>query len=214
MNNKATVFISAVIGAMAVSAGVLAVFSPLGDAEATSSSDGAPPAEIGDLLDEMAPGAVVRKQADGSISISGMATPSVQAEIQRARELANASPTSIRCNGTGATLACAPVSDPEVTAALKAGEEALYGRTIYRSITNDVTDRAAPMFEPGELVCSEPQSNGTMSCSRVDRVQPVIGFGETLFVTYKPYNVTFDEQGGPTLHLTGSPAVPLVRAVP
>lgn len=213
MKFKAILAIAAVVGAMAASAGVLGVFNPLGDAEATSTSYGAPPEMISGLLDEMAPGAIASKQADGSISISGPLTPSEQAEIQRAKELAEANPTIVRCDGTGATLTCAPVPDSEVTAALKAAD-GVYGRVIYRSLTKEVTDRAAPMFEAGELVCSDPKPDGTMPCTRADRVQPVIPFGETLFVTYKPYSVTFDEQGFPTIHLTGNPEVRLVRAAP
>jgi hypothetical protein len=50
-----------------------------------------------------------------------------------------------------------------------------------------------------------------MACSSVDAVAPVIRSGESLFVTYKPYNVTFDERGNPVSHLPAL-TVPLTRS--
>lgn len=213
MKSRAVLFTSAFVSATAVSAGLVAFVSPFSSAEANGSGSGGPPAPISDLLDELAPGAVVDKQPDGSISVFGKATPAVHAEVLRARALAEAGPNTIRCDGGGARLQCTAVADDEVTPALKAGEKRMYGRTVYRSITSEATERGAPMFESGELVCSEARNDGILTCSRVDRVQPVIQFGETLVVTYKPYNVTFDEQGV-AINRLGTPTVPLVRAAP
>lgn len=212
MNRKTTFFIVAILGALIVSAGAVSILSPSGDAGAASSVGAS--AELNALLDQMAPGAIVSKQADGSISVAGALRSAVRAEVQRARELAAAYPTTVRCNGVDAALSCAAVSDADAAAALRAGDTALYGRTIYRSVTQQVTDRAAPMLTAGELVCGKHDGGATMSCSRVDRVQPVIAAGETLFVTYTPYEVTFDAQGAAVRHLTGAPTVPLARATP
>jgi hypothetical protein len=211
---RTTMFAAAVVGAMAVAAGAFAFLSPFREARATSSGAPPPPAAVDALLAEMAPGAVVRKHDDGSVSVFGKNSPVVEAEMQRARQLARVYPTSVRCGGSGAVLDCAPVGDADVATALAAGEHGLYFRSVYRAVTKAVTDRANPMFEAAALVCGRPQSTGAMSCSRVDRVQPVIGSGETLFVVYKPYNVTFDAQGNPTNHISGNLVVPLERAAP
>jgi hypothetical protein len=194
---KVLLIIAVVACTAAVSAGVHAAVSPAGKADPT-------------FLNELQPGAVVSTQPDGSIAALGKATPAVQAEVELAAELADAGPNSVHCSGLGATVKCVPVADSAVIARLKRGD-ALYGRTVYRSITKRATDGAAPMFEEGELVCGEPGSDATMLCSRVDVVQPVIPAGERLFVTYKPYHVTFDEQGVPTT-TSGRPTVRLVRA--
>ena len=212
MKNRAVVFASAVLGALLVSAGVVAFVSPFSAAEAKRGGTAAGP-PIGALLDELAPGAVVDKQPDGSISVLGTLTPAVRAEVQRARALAEAGPNTIRCDGVGASLECVAVPDDQVMPALKAGEKGLYGRTVYRSITDEATGRGAPMFESGELVCHDARNRATLTCTRADRVQPVIGRGETLFVTYRPWNVNFDSQGVPVVRL-GNPTVPLVRAAP
>ena len=210
MKRRMVVFAASVIGAAAISAGVVIVTGPLGSANAVPSSGGGTPSAVSDMLDEMAPGAVVGKQADDSISVQGRLTPAAQLEIRKATELANSGPNSIRCEGSGATVSCSAVLDRDVIPALKAGET-LYGRTVYRSIPT--TERTPQLFQVGELVCGSTDAKGAMSCSRVERVQPVIRSDETMFVTYKPYNVTFDEQGGMTGHLV-TPTVRLVRVTP
>lgn len=206
MKKRTIVFAAAALGALAASAGVLTLTSPLGTAEATGSSAPRAP-DVGALLDEMAPGAVVDKQADGSISIRGVATPAVQAEVRRARNLALAGPNTVRCSDGSVNLVCTAVPDAEVLAALRSGEQ-LHGRTVYRSVPSRAS---SPMFESGELVCGSVRGDGTMACSRVDAVQPVLPAGETLFVTYRPHHVTFDQQGAPVMRL-GTPTVPLARA--
>lgn len=209
MKNRAVVFASALVAAIAVSAGLAALVSPFGSAEAQSTAGPTPP-PIGDLLDELAPGAVVDNNADGSISVFGKATPRVQAEIMRARELAAAGPNTIRCDGDGATLQCTAVPDAQVIPALKAGETGLYGRTVYRAITKEAIQRGAAMFESRELVCLDAESDGILTCSSVGHVPPVIRSGQTLFVTYRPWNVSFDDQGVPFVRL-GTPTVRLTR---
>ncbi len=150
--------------------------------------------------------------AAGAVGTIVDAEAGAVSELQRARELMRAGPMTIRCINRGAHVKCAAVADTEVPGALAAGDQALYGRTVYRGITAEVTDKQAAMFEPADLVCSDTRSDGTMSCSRVDRVQPEIPVGETVFVAYKRYRVTFDERGLPTFHRTGQPTVPLARA--
>lgn len=194
---KVLLIVAGVACAAAVSAGVRAAVSPIGTADPT-------------FLGELQPGAVVSTQPDGSIAALGKATPAVQAEVEGAAQLADAGPNSVHCSGLGATVRCVPVADSTVTARLKRGDD-LYGRTVYRSITKRATDSAAPMFEQGELVCGEPGADSKMLCSRVEIVQPVIAPGESLFVTYKPYHVTFDAQGVPTT-TSGRPTVRLLRA--
>jgi len=210
MIRRAIIMISAVVGAVAVSVGATGTFSPFKAAEASPKAG--EPAALDALLSEMQPGAIVTKQADGGFSVRGTATPAVRAEVERAKELAQRLPTSIRCDGSAATVTCTPVSGDGVIAALRAGDTGLYGRTIYRGITDDVTARGAPMFEAGELICGDVGGNGTMSCSRVDHVRPVIAADETIFVTYQPYNATFNADGNPTFHVDGEDVVPLARA--
>jgi len=211
MNLRVLVFVAAVVGAAAASVGVASLASPLGSANAgPGGADPGPP--VAEMLEQMAPGAVVDRQADGSVSIQGTATPAAQAEIQRVIRLEEAGPNSVRCSGAGATTTCRPIADRDVVPALRAGET-IYGRTVYRSITKAATDRGAAIFRAGELVCGAPQHGGAMACSGVDRVQPVIRAGETLFVTYRPFNVTFDAQGIMTVHVA-PPTIPLVQAAP
>ena len=139
-------------------------------------------------------------------------TRGVPVEIHEAASLSDSGPSSIRCDDGAVILSCTAVPDHDVIPRLKA-DERLYGRTVYRSITKEVTDRGEPVFESDELVCRANATPAKMTCSRVDRVQPVIESRETTFVTYRPYNVTFNEQGGTVGH-AGRVSVPLVRETP
>jgi hypothetical protein len=208
MRLRVVTFTAAIAGAALAAGGVLVLGGAPTSARAdldTSADEAA--AHIDELLAEVGPGAVVRKQEDGSISVHGRATPIEENEIRESARLADAGPNSIRCAGTGAMLTCTPVPDADVVQALKSGDT-LYGRTVYRGI-RDATIDDAPLFESGELVCGDAK-RGTIICSRVDHVPPVIAVGESFFVTYKPYHVTFEN--GTMRERAGRPIVPLVRA--
>ena len=212
MNPRRIVSTALVLGAILVSAAAVAALSPLGDADATSPANRVPAEEIASLVDDMAPGAVVAEQTDGSVSITGALNAQEQAEIRHARAVADASPWVIQCKSAGLRYNCVAVKDSDVAAAVKAGESGLYNRVMYRSISTEVTDSGAPMFDRDELVCAG--SGTALSCTRVDDVQPVIAHDETVFMTYRPLQMTFDERGGQVLHVSRSPEVPLKRATP
>jgi hypothetical protein len=205
---RTMVLVATLVGAVAVGGGLLAALEPFESANA-GSAEASDPAGLEAILNDSAPGAVAESAGDGASQISGKLGPEEAAEMKRAADLEGAGPNSLRCEGTGANMTCTPVPDSEVIPALKNGDE-LYGRTIYSGIEQGMIDRQQPFFEAGELVCRDPGVDGTMSCSRVDAVQPTIERGGTLFVTYKPYNVTFDDEGNPVGHMA-NPTVPLVR---
>ena len=210
--SRRMLFVAALVGAMAVAAGVYGAVSPFKSAEASSVAPSSPPSAVDGLLAEMAPGAKVEKHADGSVSVTGQVSSTVRAEIDRAEVLATVYPTSIRCGTTtGPAVQCDTISVSDLERALRAGEPNLYLRVIRRAITQDAIDREAPMFAATELVCSAPQPGEALSCTHVDRVQPEIAAGETLFVSYTPYNVTFDAEGHMINHLTAQLVVPLAR---
>jgi hypothetical protein len=187
------VFLAALMGAVAVAGGLVAAFEPFESASAgsveASEADG-----LQAILNDSAPGAVVESAEEGSSQISGRLDAEEAAETDRAAALADAGPNSVRCDGVGSPVTCTQVPDSEAIAAVKDGVQ-LYGRTVYWGISRDMIDRQEPLFASNELVCEDAGSDGTMTCSRVDEVQPTIQVGETLFVTYKPYKVTVDEEG-------------------
>jgi hypothetical protein len=205
-------FIAALVGAMAMAAGIIGIVSPFESGTASSSPPAAPPSAVDGLLAEMAPGATIEKQADGSVSVSGRLSAAVLAEVNRAKQLAAVYPASIRCSGAAdAAMQCAEIQGSDLDAALKAGDSGLYLRIVRRGITQDAIDRSTPMFAAAELACREPDTTATLSCTHVDRAQPVIAASETLFVSYTPYNVTFDAAGHMVDHLTAPLVIPLVR---
>lgn len=188
------------------SAGLMAGFSPLNSASADNAPTSSP--NVAGMLNELAPGATAHEEPDGSIAIHGVLTPTAEVEARRAAQLAEAGPNTVRCPDVTGPLLCTAVADDEVLPALRAGEDDLYGRTVYRSLTRAVADRA-PVLEAGELVCTDTRV-GSLECRTAADVPPVLPAGESAFVTYKRYNVTFDSSGQPTLHV-GTPTIPLAR---
>lgn len=199
-------------GVVILAAALGAVTGAFG-AMSQSRSDPATQAELVERIrSDAAPGTIVRAHGDGSVSFLGGylggATPEAQAEHERMNEAADAGPNTIRCAGGGVSLACNAVPDPEVIPALRRGESAMYGRTVYGFITPAGIGR--PLFESGELVCGRPADNGAMACSRVDDVKPTIRPSETVFVTYKSYEgVSFRAGGGVIGPMIGAPTIPL-----
>src|SRR5205085_93591 len=61
------------------------------------------------LLKEMAPGATVTTQPDGSVAVTGQVSAAVQAELRQANKLAAIYPASVRCTGSAAAASCAAV---------------------------------------------------------------------------------------------------------
>jgi hypothetical protein len=163
------------------------------------------------LLQEMAPGATVTSQPDGSVAVTGQLSAAVQAELRQASKLAAIYPASVRCTGSAVTAACAAVPDAELMPALRAGE-LVYARALRRGVGRDVTDHATPLLTRDELQCSAPNANGVLACSHVDHVKPVIAANQTVMVTYLPYHVTFDASGSPTLHVPGAPSIAVTRS--
>jgi hypothetical protein len=196
-----------VTAALALSATALARFGNAGPSQKPN-----PPSKAlaDSLLKDMAPGATVTTQPDGSVAVTGQASAAVLAELRQASKLAALYPVSVRCTGA-ATAACAAVPDAELVPALRAGE-LVYARVIWRGVGRDVTDHATPLLTSDELQCGAPNGNGTLACSHVDRVKPVIAAAQTVMVTYRPYHVTFDANGSPTLHVTGTPSIALTRS--
>jgi hypothetical protein len=197
-----------VTAALVLSATAFARFGSAGPSQKPN-----PPSEAlaDSLLKEMAPGATVTTQPDGSVAVTGQASAAVLAELRQAGKLAALYPASVRCTGSGAIAACAAVPDAELMPALRAGE-LVYARVIRRGVGHDVTDHATPLLTSDELQCGAPNTNGALACSHVDRVKPVIAANQTVIVTYQPYRVTFDSNGSATLHVTGTPSIALTRS--
>jgi hypothetical protein len=190
-----------VTAALALSATAFARFGSAGP----SSKPTPPPKEVVDsLLNEMAPGAKVTTQPDGSVAVTGQVSVAVQAELQQATKLAAIYPASVRCTGSAVTASCAAVPDAELLPALRAGE-LVYARALRRGVGRDVTDHATPLLTRDELQCSAPNANGVLACSHVDHMKPVIAANQTVMVTYQPYHVTIDASGRPTSARTGKP---------
>jgi hypothetical protein len=197
-----------ITAALALSATAFARFGSAGP-----SAKPTPPSKAlaDSLLKEMAPGAVVATQPDGSVSVTGQVSAAVQAELRQASKLAAIYPASVRCTGSAVTAACAAVPDAELMPALRAGE-LVYARALRRGVGRDVTDHATPLLTRDELQCSAPNANGVLACSHVDHMKPVIAANQTVMVTYQPYHVTFDASGTATLHVPGSPSIAVTRS--
>lgn len=208
MRLKTLLIAGAAAGVLALSVGIVEILSPAGSASATSSQTSG--ADAAGLLNDMAPGATVTEQADGSVSVAGQLSDAARADLATARRLAASGPTVIRCSAASdTTVNCSPVPDGAVATAIDGGEPGLYSQRIYRGITGDVTDKAAPFFEASELVCSH-LTGPTIECSRVDRVQPTIAKNDTVFMTYAPLDATMSGDTM-TIRLLGTPTVKLVR---
>jgi hypothetical protein len=206
---KITVVLGAVIGGVVVAATMVwTIGSGFGKAEASPSDPTVSMTEVTALLNELGPDARATYQQDGSVSFFGQANAATRAEVRRAAEMANAGPASVRCEGAG-TIYCAPIPDHAVVAALQSGE-IVYQRTVYRSITDDVTDSRAPIFGADELVCDDGGGSGELTCKRVDDVHPTIPANEIIFVTYKPYKATFEGKT-PVMRALSEPSVALTR---
>lgn len=191
------------IGTAVAVAGVttVALVAPLHDAEAT------PRAEVVALLDDMAPGADVGVEPDGSVSVSGALNASARADVARAQQLANANPWIIRCSAAGAISKCTPVPDDDVAAVVAGGATGLYHRVIYRTST-DPADVGAPLFDAGELVCV---GRAMLTCRGVTAAPPTVSRSERLVLTYRPAQLSLNGDGSLVLHLNPVPAVPLQR---
>jgi len=211
------IFLAAVAGAAAAAAGLLGIVQPFASAGAGTGQSEGQTGDAGARLDqirsEVAPGSIVKTHEDGSISVLGGGFeglgPEAQAASQRMNELAEAGPNTIRCSEEAGPVICTPVPDREVIPALKSGKSNLYGRTVYGHIT--AASLGHPLFENGELVCGDLADDGSMACTSVDDVKPKIRAGESEFVTYKPYNVTFDGGGNPVGRI-GEATIPLSLA--
>lgn len=196
-----------VAAAVAVATLTVSFVAPLSSAEATPRDNHVPASEVASLVGEMAPGADVREQADGSVSVTGALNAREQAEIARAHQLASAHPWIIQCASAGSASTCTPVADAEVPALVKVGAEGLHNRVIYRT-AYDPANSGLPLFDADELVC---RGAAKLTCRRVDAVRPTIGISETLFMTYRPAQMSLDADGGVVLRVERAPVVPLRR---
>lgn len=187
-------------GAIAVVVAVT-LAGQLHDAEAT------PKPELEALLADMAPGAKVDVEADGSASVSGALNAAARADVARAQQLANASPWLVQCSAAGAVTKCNPVADDDVAGLVAAGAEGLYHRVIYRTST-DAADVGAPLFDADELVCA---GRSTLTCRDVTASPPTVAGSERLVVTYRPAELSLSGDGTLVLRANPDPAVPLQR---
>lgn len=185
--------------ATALIAGVLA--SAARDADASSKP------EVAALLADMAPGAEVATQPDGSTSVAGALNGPARAEVDRAQRLADAHPWLIRCSTAGAVRKCTAVPEEQVGAAVEAGSGGLYHRVIYR-LSTDPADAGAPLFDADEIVCA---GRSSLTCRSVAAAPPTVSRAETLFVTYRPAELSVSESGSLVIHLSPVPAVPVQR---
>lgn len=189
MTRRMLFFLAVLAGSVVMTGGALATFQPFGAAETETDASTFVPEEVS--LDE------------------GLAPEEATALNDGMQVAADAGPNSVRCTGSGAIMACTVVPDKEVIPALKGGEE-LYGRTVYGNLEKGIASGNA-LFASDELVCASAASDGTIACSPAGKVQPAIPAGETIFVTYAPYNATVDKRGN-VVGRSGIPTVPLVRA--
>ncbi len=199
-----TVTVAAVV---AVATATVSFVAPLRNAEATPPDRSVPASEVASLVEEMAPGADVREQADGSVSVTGVLNARVQAEIARAHQLASEHPWIIQCASAASVSTCTPVADEEVPALVEAGAKGLHNRIIYRT-AYEPAKGGLPLFDAGELVC---RGTATLTCRRVDAAPPTIARSETLFVTYRPAQLSLDADGGLVMRVERAPVVPLRR---
>lgn len=201
---KTKLVASVLVPCVAVVAALAALtFSPFG----VASGGGV---DVTSVLSELEPGATVETQRDGSVAFRGKLSPAADAEVRAAGALEAAGPSALRCDTPAATgvLKCTQVPDVDVISELRQGVT-IYGRAVYRSITREVTDRANPLLESGELVCNTDSK--PVTCNRVDEITPVIPASATLFVTYRPFHVSFTDERTVISHLEKR-SVPISRA--
>jgi hypothetical protein len=188
MNRRIALFGAALLGAFAVSAGVLATLDPFQSAHADLPSDAMQEDYIAEALSDFEPGAVVKLTENGGFSIFGKRklTPA----IEQMNHLEKGGPQNIRCSGRRSQLTCTPVEASAVVDALKRGET-IYGRAVYGDIPTDI-NATRPILTADDLVCGKAGSDGSMACTPVGVAMPTIAADATTFVTYKPFRVMFD----------------------
>ena len=153
------------------------------------------------------PGAEARKNPDGSVSFEGRLSPTQDAEARAAAALEAAGPAAVRCSGNGNAVICTTVTEGDVIPAIKAGET-IYHRAVYRSITNEVTSSGSAVLIEGELVCNDGAK--PLRCVSVKHTRPTIPVGQTIFVTYRPFNITFTADGM-AVNTLPNPQIPIAR---
>jgi hypothetical protein len=82
---------------------------------------------------------------------------------------------------------------------------------VHGFITKEVTDRGSPIFAAGDLVCGPATSTGVFTCGTVKDAPPVLADGQTTFVVYQRWDVSFDTNGLGRIH-TPLPAIAARRA--
>ena len=203
---RSAVFVTAVIGALAVTAAAIAAgaadFGPFG-----SKSHRVGQAAAADVPAMFEPGATVTHNSDGTLSVIGTIKPDVAAERRQAGKLLDAGPQSITCLSGGPKLRCSALTDTEALAALRRGV-LVYQRTVHGGITQSAIDRRTPFFSPSELTCAS--ASGALTCARAADAPPAIAEGETAVVSYRPLHVRFE--GASIVERPEKATIPLARA--
>jgi hypothetical protein len=199
-----TIVLAFIVAAATATVGFVA---PLRSIGAASTDRHVPPAEVAGLVADMAPGAEVREQPDGSVSVKGVLHAAARAEMARAHQLASQWPAIIQCTAAGGVSTCHPVADSDVKALVAAGAKGLYNRVIYRA-AYEPSESGMPLFDADELVCN---GQATLTCRRVDVARPTLARSETLFMTYRPSPMSVNADGGLVIRVDPHPTVPLQR---
>ena len=169
-------FAAAAAGALLGAGGIMSVVSPSGQSRADSNDTRV--ATIDGVLAGMEPGAVVNRQADGSLAVQGKLTPAASEEARRASALLDEGPATVRCDSSGTT--CVPVTSG-VDDALRNGATDLYSRTVIGGLTQSGTPRIAS----GALTCGA-LTGGVLNCKSVGSDPIVIASDVTMLVAYQP----------------------------
>lgn len=193
-------FVAAAAGALLSAGGIMSAVSPAGQGRADSNDTRA--ATIAGVLAGMEPGAIVNRQADGSLAVQGTLTAAASEEARRAGALLDEGPATVRCDSSGTT--CVPVTS-EVGELLRNGATNLYSRTVIGGITQS----GAPRIASGALTCGA-LTGGVLNCESVGSDPVVIASDETMLVTYQPMHAKVEN--GRLVLIAPIPAVPVQRA--